>query len=1416
MSSENEKVNDAAVGIEDSARAESRPTGQTTEILYQQGESIFGLHGRALVARGWSVFPQEVDGRRPGRVFQQTIKWAEDHHLRDCLPAPDVLDLWCGHCATLNVACVFGPASGNAFAVDIDCMDEVRSNAIMELAEEHLGPTTFMREGRAPKLALLYRTTPGDMPPSFSRNFEARDGFGRPEKSGDGLEILSSGKLITIYGRHHKTGRYFQWMSPTAQPLTAGPEALPLVTSEQVATFLEAVADKFPFWHGTSAPAAWVQGDASVHGVRGARMRGGSYPRNEDGLVFEGRDGFMRDLVLRIVADASNWPGEPKEHGADAGLFAAFCEAVESSFREGAVIDGRWARERDLKATIAEKVSRTMRNVASGHLRTYFAGPALPAAVPGQALPAQMSAAEASAALTALVREHVAAAAAWVAAKRVGEPPALAIKGMASLGKTVAILQALATPECEGLRVLYAAPTLKLAEDVAKAARQLGIDVRVLRGRSQPRPDDPDSKMCAKADIAEMLAQLSAPVKTTLCRQPCKKGDEPKECLFAATCPYLAQIEALKDRKSGPTLWVCAHQYLSTPLEGLTEKAFDLLVVDESFWRALTRTVSVDPAAFLTVREPGEKLHARKGEDRGDFELRRNGMTVRHAGLLDKVRAILLDNPRKTISLADFRAAGLDAEECEWAAGFEYTRLGSPDITPDMDEAEQLAIVSRARREEAFGFARFWRVLGAELALERDQLVGIERVHGRWNEETEQLENGILLHYSADPRLTELPVILIDADLDPEIACRFYPRVQGNIHVIAAAWSPRCRVRQVGERPVSKSMLLGRPGSKSETDRAEARREDLWNMMLDMADRHGHPSDMSGATAKARARRPLLITFLGVRQAWAKRGRLGTPELPLATPDSLPFDVAHFNANRGLDGWKETTGIVVAGRLQPSVGAIESLARGIFFRDPRPLALLPFARDGRGDRTDEKDWPTTIRYIQLRDGRRVPVSVPAHTDPRCDAVLLQVRDAEITQSLARCRPIHRAEDAPCEIVLATSVPVDGLIVDELVTWNDLVPSKLRMMEVEGRVIPENATDMAAAYPDLWKSPDAVRVARATAREKSLTASTAEESLLTINVSESPIIYRTDWLTFIANKFGEVNRIARWVEVTYDRVTPGGTRHRRSRAAVRVRSGDTCADVLGRASKALPFASRLSLADGAADVIALAATPAPAASEPPAAAPLPAAQEDPQAAGSEIRLPEGVPAPAAPQAPASAPRKGIRRAGRPGAGSATAGAPAASTVQDRHRVSVLDLIRSAASPEDADASTSAAPVIVSAAPMPMAAGHLEAVVAPTAAPPAVVLAGFPAVAGDQEDGDDEEGLDWSPDAEPLLADRLEWCRATLQALAVEAWGDLSYAHAWLYSAHPDFGWQAPLDACVSVRALERCRAALERETAATVH
>jgi hypothetical protein len=333
----------------------------SVDLMYRPGEPIFGAVARDLVANGWSVFPQD-DERRPGVVNNQAIAWVKEHKLPTQLPRPEALDLWIRALPTHNVAVALGPGSGHAFAIDIDITDHDLSNRVAALAEEMLGATPLVRIGKAPKIALIYRYDPADPLQNISRKLSETDENGKIVASEHAIEILTQGKPITLLGKHHTTGRYFRWLYQS--PMEIGPEAAPLVSSERMAAFLEAIDENIRRFHRSSnmfvqpEEVTWDE-KAKTYIPRLTTVAGGSaWSENEDGLIEDGREAYLTSLVHSFVRTNPGMPGDQIK----ANVFDLFSNSV--------VMEGRWSPN-SAQREVNSKVDSLLSKISGGeyHMR---------------------------------------------------------------------------------------------------------------------------------------------------------------------------------------------------------------------------------------------------------------------------------------------------------------------------------------------------------------------------------------------------------------------------------------------------------------------------------------------------------------------------------------------------------------------------------------------------------------------------------------------------------------------------------------------------------------------------------------------------------------------------------------------------------------------------------------------------------------------------------------------------------------------------------------------------------------------------------------------------------------------------------------------------------------------------------------
>ena len=192
---------------------------------------------------------------------------------------------------------------------------------------------------------------------------------------------------------------------------------------------------------------------------------------------------------------------------------------------------------------------------------------------------------------------------------------------------------------------------------------------------------------------------------------------------------------------------------------------------------------------------------------------------------------------------------------------------------------------------------------------------------------------------------------------------------------------------------------------------------------------------------------------------------------PLAAEDVLAADhldpgtpTAHFGALRGQNAWQGCESVVVLGQTALSVADAEDAARGYLALDPAPFIscadpvpagwLVPA-------------WPFRCsRMRRMRDGSVSPVETAVHPDPRVQAVLEQIREAEVTQAADRVRPVFNRR----HLVMMNSLCLD-LTYDRVMTHKELVAGGTRWeraMRASG-IVPLNATDLHRMHPGIWPS-----------------------------------------------------------------------------------------------------------------------------------------------------------------------------------------------------------------------------------------------------------------------------------------------------------------------------------------------------------
>lgn len=333
---------------------ESAPVEVVRNRMHELGEAFFKQHGPRCVEQGWSVYPQtRGEQRRPAVIAGQSVTPSE---YRDRRPTAAEVSFWAAKSPGSNVAAQFGPASGNTFGIDIDVDAEPDQRWLVALAFQHLGVTPLRRSGRRP--ALIYRRDPGQPMRSATHRFEAGGGM---------IEVLGDGKALTIYGAHHSTGDYFRWPGAD-QPALVGPEVAPVVTTEQLRAFFDAV-DHWKALKGfrptvvTHLEADVVEYVGNIN-IPPRRMEIGIWEKRGEGkILIDGRQDWAFRRAFNFVRFNAN--AVRTDFGAKAVFETLLGEAYRYMERSGT----RWSNDAAIKREVEDIFKRTRSALLAERIR---------------------------------------------------------------------------------------------------------------------------------------------------------------------------------------------------------------------------------------------------------------------------------------------------------------------------------------------------------------------------------------------------------------------------------------------------------------------------------------------------------------------------------------------------------------------------------------------------------------------------------------------------------------------------------------------------------------------------------------------------------------------------------------------------------------------------------------------------------------------------------------------------------------------------------------------------------------------------------------------------------------------------------------------------------------------------------------
>ena len=272
----------------------------------------------------------------------------------------------------------------------------------------------------------------------------------------------------------------------------------------------------------------------------------------------------------------------------------------------------------------------------------------------------------------------------------------------------------------------------------------------------------------------------------------------------------------------------------------------------------------------------------------------------------------------------------------------------------------------------------------------------------------------------------DVPMIFIDADLSPQILKLYRP----NVRVVDIPAKRLAHVCQVTDITNSKSSLLV---EEAPTQRA-----------LSAASFIKHMS----TTGKT-----LAVTIKGLRTSLTGEA---SDKLSKCA-DYGEAKLAHFGSLRGLNDFAQYDNVIIVGRMEPSVKALERQANGLWWDDDKPINLVTrtiYDNGSEGGFFFEKR-PKAIRY---KNNPTHVIRTSCHPDPRAQVLLEQIREAETAQAIDRLRLVHKPKGPRSpRVFILSNIPVD-IEVDDLFRWEQYQLIQHLVDESDG-YIPLNKTHL---------------------------------------------------------------------------------------------------------------------------------------------------------------------------------------------------------------------------------------------------------------------------------------------------------------------------------------------------------------------
>ncbi len=171
-----------------------------------------------LANRGYTVIPIAPSSKVPSRW--DGTKWLPLKNWPKITNNTAVIDKWCSWPSP-----GVGFVTGSLIGLDLDITHKPMLIELIKQIDNIVGLSPLQRQGRAPKLMLLYRTED-----HISKLYSTA--YGLPDHPKNQIEVLGHGQQFVAYGVHPDTQQPYTWLYK--EPLDIPLKAIPLITAEQI------------------------------------------------------------------------------------------------------------------------------------------------------------------------------------------------------------------------------------------------------------------------------------------------------------------------------------------------------------------------------------------------------------------------------------------------------------------------------------------------------------------------------------------------------------------------------------------------------------------------------------------------------------------------------------------------------------------------------------------------------------------------------------------------------------------------------------------------------------------------------------------------------------------------------------------------------------------------------------------------------------------------------------------------------------------------------------------------------------------------------------------------------------------------------------------------------------------------------